>query len=47
MWVIFLLSAMAIALCLLMIVYIGNKIFIKMNNDWKENENRKGENKNE
>ena len=33
MWLIFLLSAMSIALCMLAIVYIANKVFIAMKKD--------------
>ena len=43
MWVIFLLSSLVVAIITLVVIYVGNKILIKMNNDWKENEKRKGE----
>ena len=33
MWVIFLLSAMSVAIVLLGLLYIGNKVFIAMDND--------------
>ena len=37
MWVIFLLSAMTIAICALILVYIANKVFIAMENDRENN----------
>lgn len=45
MWVIFLLSAMVIALCAFLIAYIGNKILIKMKKDLEKSEIRKDEEK--
>ena len=39
MWVIFLLSAMTVAICALIIAYIANKVLIAMEND--RNKNRK------
>ena len=43
MWAIFLLSAMTVAVVALVILYIGNKVFIAMENDRKnqKNKNRK------
>lgn len=37
MWVIFLLAAMTIAVCALIIVYIANKVLIAMENDREKN----------
>lgn len=37
MWVVFLLSAMTVAICALIIVYIANKVFIAMENDREKN----------
>ena len=37
MWAIFLLSAMSVAICLLIIIYIANKVFIAMENDRRNN----------
>lgn len=37
MWVVFLLAAMTVAICALIIVYIANKVFIAMENDREKN----------
>ena len=37
MWAIFLLSAMSVAVVLLVLVYIANKVFIAMENDREKN----------
>ena len=46
MWVVFLLSAMSVAVCFLLIAYIANVVFIAMRKDEDKymNENRKDEN---
>ena len=41
MWVIFLLSAMTVSICIFIIAYIGNKILIAMENDRKKNNKKK------
>lgn len=37
MWVVFLLSAMTVAMCALIIAYIANKVFIAIENDREKN----------
>lgn len=37
MWVIFLLSSMSVAVVLLVLAYIANKVFIAMENDREKN----------
>ena len=45
MWVVFLLSAMVIALCFMLIVYVGNKVIIAMERDCRESKKVKKERK--
>lgn len=44
MWFVFLLAAMSVALCAMLLVYIGNKVFLSIR---KENENYIKEKENE
>ncbi len=40
MWAVFLLASMSVAICLIAIAYIANKVYIAMEND-RENKNKK------
>ena len=41
MWVVFLLSALSVAVICLIIAYIANKVIIAMQNDIEDNQKRK------
>lgn len=36
MWVIFLLAALSVAICMLLIIYLGNKVYLKIEKDNKK-----------
>lgn len=40
MWVVFLLGMLTVAICALVLVYIGNKVFIAMEKDLRKNKRR-------
>ena len=46
MWVVFLLSAISVAVCMLLIIYIANKVIMAIENDRRKN-NKNKENNNE
>ena len=47
MFVVFLLATVAFAICILSVVYIGNKVLIAMENDREKNKIKNNQNQNE